>query len=478
MTNSEAIWNHVEANSAAAIAVSDRVWSYSELAYREFRSSAEHRRALEAAGFHVETSVGGLPTAIMGEAGSGGPVIAFLGEYDALPGLSQKAGVITPEPEPGTNSGHGCGHNLLGAAALLAALAVKDWLASTGEPGRVRYFGCPAEEGGAGKVFMVRAGAFDGVDTAITWHPASTTRVDEGQSLANVRIAFSFTGRSSHAAVAPHLGRSALDAAELMNMGVNYLREHMPSDARIHYAYLDAGGTAPNVVQAQASLIYAIRARSLPELSSLTNRVCNIAAGAALMTETVVEHRITGAYSNLLPNPALRETMHRAMMRLGPVPFDTADRALAAEYQRTFSPDHIAADYRQIGREPASGQPLFDEIVPLDAPIAPRMSSTDVADVSWVTPTVEGRIATHAMGTQPHTWQITAQGKAPAARKGMIHAAKVMAATAVDLLTNPDLLARVKDDHSARIAATPYRCPIPDSVGAPIVPIPQDMADA
>src|SRR5690606_37992649 len=182
---------------------------------------------------------------------------------------SQQANIAQPQPVPGSGDGHGCGHNLLGSAALLAATALKDWLAATGTPGRVRYYGCPAEEGGAGKVFMTRAGAFDGVDAALTWHPATTTRVDPAQSLANVRMVFEFTGRAAHAAVAPHLGRSALDAVELMNVGANYMREHMPSDARIHYALLDAGGAAPNVVQAYAKVIYAIRARDLPGLNAL-----------------------------------------------------------------------------------------------------------------------------------------------------------------------------------------------------------------
>ena len=209
----------------------------------------------------------------MGEAGEDGPVIAILGEYDALPGLSQEAGVAEPRPLPGPGFGHGCGHNMLGAASLLAATAVKDYLATNGIKGRVRYYGCPAEEGGAAKGFMVRAGAFSDVDIAISWHPGAFAGVNEPLSLANTRIDFAFTGRASHAAAAPHLGRSALDAVELMNVGVNYMREHMPSDARVHYAMLDAGGIAPNVVQAFAKVRYLIRARNLPELTRLIERV-------------------------------------------------------------------------------------------------------------------------------------------------------------------------------------------------------------
>ena len=246
----------------------------------------------------------------MGEAGEDGPVIAILGEYDALPGLSQEAGVAEPKPLPGAGYGHGCGHNLLGSASMLAATAVKDYLAAHGIKGRVRYYGCPAEEGGAAKGFMARAGAFSDVDVAISWHPAAFAGVNEAVSLANTRIDFTFHGRASHAAAAPHLGRSALDAVELMNVGVNYMREHMPSDARIHYAVLDAGGIAPNVVQARAKVRYLIRARELPELTRLIERVRKVADGAALMTETRVESQVVSAVSNLLANTPLERAMH------------------------------------------------------------------------------------------------------------------------------------------------------------------------
>lgn len=218
MKNSEDIWQLVDFKKNEFTALSDRIWDMPEIAYTEFRSVAEHKAMLEWQGFRITENLAGIPTAIMGEAGAGGPVIAILGEYDALPGLSQEAGVAEPRPLPGNGNGHGCGHNMLGSAALLAATAVKDWLAATGQPGRIRYYGCPAEEGGAAKAFMVRAGAFDDVDIAISWHPASFTRVDEALSLANTRMDFKFTGRASHAAAAPHLGRSALDAVELMNV--------------------------------------------------------------------------------------------------------------------------------------------------------------------------------------------------------------------------------------------------------------------
>lgn len=400
-------------------------------------------------------------------------MIAILGEYDALPGLSQEANIAEPRPIPGNGYGHGCGHNMLGSAALLAATAVKDFLAATGRPGRVRYYGCPAEEGGAAKAFMVRAGAFKDVDIAITWHPASLTRVDEALSLANTRMDFHFTGRASHAAAAPHLGRSALDAVELMNVGVNYMREHMPSDARIHYAMIDSGGIAPNVVQASAKVRYAIRARDLAGMLALNERVKKIAHGAALMTETSVAISIMSAVSNMLGNTPLEEAMHQHLLRLGPVPFDAADRDYAAQIQATLSEEDILTDYRRVGVPPRKDLPLCDFIVPKDSRGEPMIGSTDVADVSWAVPTVQARVATHAIGTPGHSWQITAQGMAPAAHKGMIHAAKVMAGTAMDVMNDELLMARAKQDHQERTTATPYVCPIPPEVQPPLQPRPK-----
>src|SRR3978361_235534 len=246
MRNTEEICRFVDAPQDDFIRLSDRVWEMPELCYTEFRSCAEHTAMLETKGFRVTREVAGIPTAVMGEAGEDGPVIAILGEYDALPGLSQEAGVAVQKALPGPGYGHGCGHNLLGSASLLAATAVKDYLAAQGIKGRVRYYGCPAEEGGAAKGFMVRAGAFSDVDGAISWHPSSFSGVNPANSLANPWIDFSFQGRASHAAASPHLVRSALDAVELMSVGVNYMREHMPDDARVHSAILDASGVAPN----------------------------------------------------------------------------------------------------------------------------------------------------------------------------------------------------------------------------------------
>ncbi|WP_424814007.1 M20 family metallopeptidase [Roseococcus sp. YIM B11640] len=466
MQNSESIWRHVDEKQDAAIELSDRVWGMPELAYAETRSAAEHTAYLNAEGFRVTENLAGIPTAMMGEAGEGGPVIAILGEFDALPGLSNEAGVAEHKPVPGDGNGHACGHNLLGAASLLAATAVKDYLAANGLKGRVRYYGCPAEEGGAAKGFMARAGLFDDVDIAISWHPASFAGVNEPVSLANTRIDFTFHGRASHAAASPHLGRSALDAVELMSVGVNYLREHIPSESRIHYAYLDAGGVAPNVVQAKAKVRYLIRAADVATLRPLVERVRKIADGAALMTETRVETTVISAVSNLLGNDPLERLMQDNLDRLGPPPFDAADRETAKKFQDTLSAEDVASAFRKMGM-PVIESALTDAIVPLDSKRAPMVGSTDVGDVSWVVPTVQARGATHAIGTPLHSWQATAQGKLPHAHKGMVHVAKVMAGTAVDALNNPALIAAAKADHAAK-AGGPYVSPLPEDAKPPI----------
>lgn len=467
MDNRSDLWRQVDAASGRLIELSDRVWGMPEVCYTEVRSCAEHTAQLKAEGFRVTENVAGIPTAVMGEAGEGGPVICFLGEYDALPGLSQEAGVAEHRPVETGGHGHGCGHNLLGSAALLAATAMKNWLAENGIPGRVRYYGCPAEEGGAAKAFMVRAGAFKDADVAITWHPGSWWEVSPPLSLANTRADFTFTGKASHAAASPHLGRSALDAVELMNVGVNYMREHMPSDARVHYALLDTGGIAPNVVQAHARVRYSIRARDLPGMLELVARVRKIAEGAALMTETKMEMKIISAVSNIVGNTPLEEALQGIMEDLGPPHFDDADKDFARQIQATLTPQDIASVYRTIGLEPED-KPLADFTVPLDAKRNPLIGSTDVGDVSWVVPTVQAHAPTVAVGTPFHTWQVVAQGKMPAAHKAMVQVAKAMAATGAAVLTNPDLMAAAKADLARRTKATPYVCPIPDDIGPPL----------
>lgn len=467
MDNRNDVWRAVDAIKSRFIELSDKVWATPEVCYTEARSSAEHLGELRHQGFRIIENVAGIPTAVMGEWGEAGPVIAFLGEYDALPGLSQEAGVAEYRPVETGGHGHGCGHNLLGSSALLAATAVKDWLAENNVPGRVRYYGCPAEEGGAAKAFMVRCGAFKDADIAITWHPHSFWEVAMEPSLANTRADFTFIGRASHASATPHLGRSALDAVELMSVGVNYMREHMPSDARVHYAVLDSGGIAPNVVQAHARVRYSIRARDLAGMSELVERVHKIAQGAALMTETKVEMKIISAVSNTLPNTPLEQTLYRIMQDLGPPHFDDADMDFAAKIRATLTDKDIASVYYEIGMDPTD-RPLADFLVPIDTKRNPLIGSTDVGDVSWVVPTVQVHAPTVAIGTPFHTWQVVAQGKTSAAHKAMVQAAKAMASLGVKAMMEPELIAAAKADLTKRTARSPYVSPLPENVAPPL----------
>jgi aminobenzoyl-glutamate utilization protein B len=468
MRNTDDVWRLVEAKEIAFFELSDRIWGMPELNYQEKRSAAAHAAMLERQGFRVTTGVAGMPTAVVGEAGEGGPVIAILGEFDALPGLSQVAGVAQKRAVTEDGNGHGCGHNMLGSASLLAATAVKDWLAARGLKGRVRYYGCPAEEGGSGKGYMVRAGVFDDVDVAICWHPSAFTGVNRPYSLACVEVDFHFTGRSSHAAAAPHLGRSALDAVELMNVGVNYMREHMPSTARIHYALIDAGGVAPNVVQGQAVVRYLIRAETLEGMWSLVERVKKIAEGAALMTETRVQSKQISGDANLVGNAPLEETMYTNMMRLGPPRFDDIDKSYAADIQKSLRPEDVITSYGRFGLKPRTGEALSEEIYPLGSGVNSLVGSTDVGTVSWVVPTVQCRVACYAIGTPGHSWQLVAQGLAPAAHKGLAYAAKTMARTAVSVLSDDALLARAKGVHQAFRASNPFTNPIADDLRPPL----------
>ncbi len=467
MDNRNDLWRHVDAAKERLIALSDRVWGMPEVCYTEHRSVAEHIAELEHHGFRITRDAAGIPTAVIGEAGEGGPVIAFLGEYDALPGLSQEAGVAEPRPVEAGGAGHGCGHNLLGSASLLAAVAMKNWLKENNLPGRVRYYGCPAEEGGTAKTFMVRAGAFRDVDAAVCWHPHYFWEVTPPLSLANTRVDFTFAGRASHAAASPELGRSALDAVELMNVGCNYLREHMPSDARLHYAIVDSGGIAPNVVQAHARVRYSVRARDLAGMQELLARVRKVAEGAAMMTETTVGMNVLSAMSNLLGNAPLEAAMQSALEDLGPPHFDDADRRFAGDIRATLTEKDKDAAWRAIGL-PDGGQALTDFTVPPGTDRKPMIGSTDVGDVSWVVPTVQAHAPTFAVGTPFHSWQMVTQGKTGYAHKAMVQVAKAMAAVGAQALRDPALMQAAKADLAARTAKSPYICPIPEGVEPPL----------
>lgn len=468
----ESIAQAVDAMRPTYSALSDSIWAFAELKFQEQRSSEMLAGALEEAGFAVRRGVADMETAFIAEAGSGKPVIAFLGEFDALAGMSQAADLAEPKPLVSGATGHGCGHNLLGVGSLMAAIALARHLKDNNLPGTVRYYGCPGEEGGSGKTFMVRAGLFDDVDTALTWHPAPFNGVRSTNNLAVLEYYYRFKGIAAHASNAAHLGRSALDAVELMNVGVNFLREHMPQDCRVHYAITDTGGRAANVVQAQAEVLYLIRAPEMSQALALAQRVDKVARGAAMMTETEVEIIFDTASTNLLPNIALETAMHQNMVALGPVAFDEADIAFAKAIQDTFTDEAIKSSIRlYLIKNDVFSNAKVDGSTPLHLGLRDfegqshfRAGSTDVGDVSRVTPTAQCWTPAWAIGTNPHTWQVVAQGKSPAAHKAMAHAAKTLAATGLALMTQPALLADAKAEWREKTEGKAYTCPIPDDV--------------
>ena len=471
-TNKHVIWDFVSKNQKRFQELADKVWSTPETCYSEQNSMSAHVDELRYHGFSVTKGIANIPTAVIGEYGNGGPIIAFLGEYDALAGLSQKADVFHQDPVKKGANGHGCGHNLLGSASMQAAVALRDWLKDSNLPGVVRYYGCPAEEGGAAKTFMVRDKIFKDVDAAITWHPGCLPGIVKGSSLANCRVDFTFEGRASHAAVSPHLGRSALDAIELMNVGVNYMREHMPDKARIHYALIDGGGISPNVVQAKAKVRYVVRDETTPKMMELLERVKEIAKGAALMTQTKVKTKILAGVSNLLYNETLGNIMQGNLDQLGAPEFSKEEHLYAKKYQDTLTRKDIESAYSHAGIDLVEGQVLAETVVAGDVKPVDMGGSTDVADVSWVVPTVSLWGANYAIGTPFHSWQMTAQGKSSIAIKGMTHAAMVMAATGSDLILNKTILDDAWSEHNRTIEKEGYMLPISLSASPPI----KDMA--
>ena len=471
-TNKHVIWDFVSKNQKRFQELADKVWSTPETCYSEQNSMSAHVDELIYHGFSVTKGIANIPTAVVGEYGTDGPIIAFLGEYDALAGLSQKADVFHQDPVKKGENGHGCGHNLLGSASMQAAVALRDWLKDSNLPGVVRYYGCPAEEGGAAKTFMVRDKIFKDVDVAITWHPGCLPGIVKGSSLANCRVDFTFEGRASHAAVSPHLGRSALDAIELMNVGVNYMREHMPDKARIHYALIDGGGISPNVVQAKAKVRYVVRDETTPKMMELLERVKEIAKGAALMTQTKVKTKILAGVSNLLYNETLGNIMQGNLDQLGAPEFSKEEHLYAKKYQDTLTRKDIESAYSHAGIDLVEGQVLAETVVAGDVKPVDMGGSTDVADVSWVVPTVSLWGANYAIGTPFHSWQMTAQGKSSIAIKGMTHAAMVMAATGSDLILNKTILDDAWSEHNKTIEKEGYMLPISLSASPPI----KDMA--
>jgi aminobenzoyl-glutamate utilization protein B len=412
--------------------VARRIWEWAELGYQETQSSALLRSELEAAGFSIEAGVAGMPTAFVATAGSGEPIIGILAEFDALPGLSQAA-VPQRSPIEEAAPGHGCGHHLFGTASSSAAIAVREWLASTRTPGTIRVYGTPAEEGGAGKVYMVRAGLFDDVDAVLHWHPDSINSASMETSNANRSAKFRFYGASSHAASSPERGRSALDGIEAMDHMVNLMREHVPQETRIHYVITN-GGLAPNVVPDFAEVYYYVRHPDPRTLDEIWARVVKAAEGAAIGTGTRVEHEVIHAVYSLLRNETLAKVMDRELRAVGGVQYDAQEREFAQKLQTTMPPP-----VRPLGSE-AEIQPFGLE---------QRYGSTDVGDVSWVVPTTSVRTATFVPGTPGHSWQAVAAGGMSIGFKGMNLAAQTIARTAVSLYRDPAILKEARREFDA-----------------------------
>ena len=445
-------------------ALAGEIWEYSELALHEDKSAVALEKALEAEGFKVEVGVGGMPTAFVATWGSGRPVIGFLGEYDALSGVSQK---IQPTRDPRVEGapGHGCGHNLLGVGSYAAAIGLKKEMEARGLPGTIKYFGCPAEENLSGKAFMARDGAFDGVDACLTWHPGQLNRVPGGSSLANNAMNITFRGKSAHAAGDPYNGRSALDAVQLMNLGVEFLREHMPPKARVHYVITN-GGDQPNVVPAIAKVWYLVRAPQRHQVDELYERVLKCAEGASIMTDTTYEIELLKAIWNVLPNPTLDELVDQCLQRVGPPEFTAADLEFATEIQKTIGPKLIesSVEKSQLSKEDlktVKGQILNTTIVSPPVTGKEPSGSTDVGDVSWCTPTVEFNTACNAIGTPGHSWQYCAQAGMGIGQAGMMTAAKTMAEAAFELMTNPELVAKAKADFDELTGGRKYKSAMP-----------------
>ncbi|MGD6894479.1 M20 family metallopeptidase [Bacillus infantis] len=450
--------------------ISEYIYHHPETRFEEYDSAEFLAAECEKAGFQVERNSGNIETAFVASYGSGSPVIGFLGEFDALSGLGQEPGKSSPEPT-GKNAGHGCGHNLLGTGAFAAACAAKNYLEENNLPGTIKFFGCPGEEGGSGKTFMVREGVFDRVDAALTWHPSPANSIMSLSSLANYQVFFRFKGLSSHAANSPHLGRSALDAVELMNIGVNYLREHVIPEARIHYAVTNTGGISPNVVQADAEVLYLIRSPKVKQVDDIFKRVCKIAEGAALMTETELTIEFDKACSNYIPNRSLERILHESLLEAGIEKPDEQEEAYAKQLWDTLSEGEkesyidILKGFGYIGDgSEFAGKYLADTISPYEPSDGVLSGSTDVSDVSWVIPTAQLTASTSALGTPLHTWQMTAQGISSYAHKGMLRAAETLALTSIRLLTEKEELEKVQQEFALFRDGNPYTCPIPEGV--------------
>ncbi|MDH4261098.1 MAG: amidohydrolase [Gammaproteobacteria bacterium] len=422
------------ARAARDAEVARSIWEWAEVGYQETRSSALLQGELKKAGFRIEAGVAGIPTAFVATAGSGEPVIGVLAEFDALPGINQDA-VPERSPIPGKGAGHACGHHLFGTASTSAGIAIANWLKTSGTKGTIRVYGTPAEEGGAAKVYMVRAGLFDDVDVVMHWHAADVNAAGLDRAIANKTAKFRFHGLSAHASGAPHRGRSALDGIEAMNHMVNLMREHVPSDARLHYV-ITRGGSAPNVVPDFAESYYYVRHDDPGMVESIFDRVVKAGEGAALGTGTRMEYEVIGGVYSLLPNETLQRAMHARLKEVGGIDYTPEERAFAEEIYATFADPSVP-----LGSESQVQAFEFTR---------PGVGSTDVADVSWTVPTVGLRTATWVPGTPAHSWQATAAGGMSIGYKGMNVASQTLALMGRELFTNPELISHAKAEFDSR----------------------------
>ena len=477
MSQLEEIRRLVAEKQEKTVQLAKEIWSYAELAYEETKSSQAFITALREEGFTIEENIADIPTAFTATfvSGTGRPVVGLLAEYDALAGLSQKADQPSQEPVTPGGAGHGCGHNLLGSGCYGAAVALKDYMQKNQVDGTVIFFGCPAEEGAGSKQFIARAGYFDKVDFAYTWHPNTINEVGSKGNVAIMGANFIFDGIAAHAGEEPHLGRSALDAIELMNVGCNYLREHMIDAARIHYAYSDPGGTAPNVVQSHAVIKYEVRAPKIGQVQELFTRVVDVARGAALMTGTKMRYEVTMAFSDYVPSRTLGAVVDECLREAGAPEWTEAEYARALEFLRTYNRttqagirEKMRAYFPPEELDAALQRPLDSRIHPFD-PLESRYTSgsTDVGDVGYATPTVMFYVATACLGNVAHSWQNTAFSCSEIGFKGMLRASEVMALSALRTMAQPELIQRARAELREKNGGS-YTCPLPDYVVPPI----------
>jgi len=426
--NEGLIIKSIDDNTASYAEAAMQIWNFAELGYQEYKSTALLQKTLKEAGFTITTGTAGMPTAFIAEYGKGKPVIGILGEYDALPGLSQYAAPEQKAIKEG-NPGHACGHNLFGVGSAAAAIAVAEWLHKTKTPGTIRFYGTPAEEGGGGKTYMVKAGLFDDVDAVLHWHPSSGNSADAASSLANKSAKFRFYGVASHASGAPWFGRSALDGVEAMNYMTNMMREHISPEARIHYVITE-GGDAPNVVPAFAEVFYYCRHPDMKVVNKNFDWLVKAAEGAAMGTQTRMDYEVIHGLYNVQPNETLSKIMNKNLNLVGGYQYNAEERAFAEKIMETLvAPSNLENT---------------NMVLPYKVEETGSGGSTDVGDVSWVVPTAGMRAATFVPGTAGHSWQAVAAGGTSIGTKGMIVAAKTMALTAVDLFKDPTIMAAAK----------------------------------